>query len=475
MLTTKQRSIALYSLVVLFLVGAVWILAAYFMAATLTIVTNDASNTIVVQENNPHPHPINIHQNGTRVTVRVEAGTYTLTAKSTSTSSMQVVKLGIGEHKTITLNPGTVTSSTSNIVPVTTLGAGSFVASSDQLTFIDRNDPNYPLYSVNKTNRVSIVDNSRSYRNIGWADPSFGIGLVMKDTVNYGLVKIDNQNVRSISLPFSYTQYVSYAVAPDRSWYVTDGHTIFHANADGSFTKIYSSKDIIRLGVASNQAIQMSQQPVGAPRPTSVAVLHTDGTKYQVAGELYEAAWSPSGKKLVTSGDQTNIYDDQLNIIGTMPNSNVISPVWLDDSTLLYVLGGSVWSYNTTTGTVNRVVSIDPSVGNFSTLAISSDHHYVYVAVDRKGFSTITFDLYRFSIDNRPPADNPTISQRLLMLLPSVNAFCTENFMNFTTMTVLVQRNTAHHDCIDATRDSIVESKALDRQTVNRLNFQYIK
>ncbi|MDB5183739.1 MAG: hypothetical protein JWO07_420 [Candidatus Saccharibacteria bacterium] len=474
-MTTKQRSILLYSLIVLFLIGSAWIVYSFFADATLTITTSDATNSITLQENSPNSHPIDVTQNTKQAVVRVEPGTYTIVVASASTSTRQVVKLSFGERKAVNLNAGIVTTITGNLIPITSLGADAVTASSDHLSFIDRNDANYPLYNVDSSNHVSVLGGSRSFQTIKWGTNSFGIGLVKTGAVDYEIVKIQGQSISNVTLPFKVTGDIGFSVAPDGRWYVSDGHIIYSANGDGSFTKVYSSSDYVRIGSASNQSIEITQQPSGASRPTSIAVLHNDGTKYQIAGELYEAAWSPSGNKLVTSGELTGVFDTQLNKIAQMPDNNVVAPIWIDDNTILYIQGSDIWRYSLDSGKSDKVAAIDPLVGNFSDIRMSDDHAYVYATVDRTGFAITTLDLYRFGLNNQQPTNDSSVAQKLLVVLPSSAPICIANVMNFSATSIVMKRNSTNQDCVNTTKNSIVSSKTLDSASVNVLNFQYLQ
>ena len=48
--------------------------------------------------------------------------------------------------------------------------------------------------------------------------------------------------------------------------------------------------------------------------------------------------------------DVTAIFDDKLNKLDTPPTGNFISPVWLNDSTILYSSNYTVYRYDMNTG-----------------------------------------------------------------------------------------------------------------------------
>ena len=476
MLSTKQRTIIIYAIIGVFIAGVAWIIIAYFAASTLTLTTNDLSNTLLIHENKPTPRNIDISQNGKEVIARLEAGNYTVTAQNKVTSTAQVIDIGIGEHKTITLNLSAASSIIMSEMPVTSLGAIYFTASENNITFVDSNNPNNPLYSVDQTNHTKLVDGKHTYTSIRWADASFGIGFVSYGTTNHGVVKIDNTNVSDVVLPFSPDEAFSYAVSPNRTWYVSDGHTIYRANGDGSFTKIYTTdvKSSVTIASASNNAIILTQKVSAVAREGSLIILHNDGTKYQIEGELYNSAWSPSGDKVVTTGDTAEIFDDKLNPIRQLPQGNFISPVWLDDNTLVYGLGSNVWRYKLDTGRAEIIVSLDPLLGAFSVIKPDSEHNFLYASLYSSNSTNPTYSLKRISLGNKQAPD-PTTAQHLGIILPLVDSTCSVNFMNFTSLTVLTKQTAPGQNCVATARNSFVDSKIMDAASVSALNFEQIQ
>jgi len=469
----KARTTLMYTVIGLFMAAIAWIVVSYFLSASLTITTDDASNTILVSENKPTRHGI-LTQAGISVSTRVEAGDYTVTVESASTSIMRTVSVGIGEHKTITLDLHSDALPITTLSPVTTLGASSFTAASDHLTFIDHNDADTPLYTVNTTNQVTTLDNNHSYVSVKWANPSWGIGLVSKGSANYGLVKIDGSSVSPITLPFTAQKSIAYAVSPNMTWYISDDHTVYRANGDGSFTKVYTSSDNVAVVAASNDAVLFSTKPSNAPRATGLAVLHQDGTKYQIAGEQYESAWSPLGDKLIVSSDSTtDIFDAKLNAIAPLPQGNVVSPVWLNDTTLLYVLGGNVWRYDMTTGEAKIIISIDPLVGTPSSIVPDTSGTFLYISVFRANFNNPTFMLGRVSLGSQQPPDGIT-AQHLNIIFPDVDSACTINYMNFTALSIVYKQSYPGQNCVSTARDAAVDSKVLTASEAALLNYQQL-
>lgn len=472
---TKQRTILMYTIGGLFLVAVVWIIFSFATGATLTLTTNDSDATWLVHETSPEPQNINVPSGGKRVDLRVEAGTYTVTVKNKSTSSIQIVTVGIGEHKTITLNLNSINVLIPSPQPVTSMGAGSFMITSASMTFVDRNSSDSHLYYVDSSNRTRLLDGRHTYQTIQWADDSFGIGLVKLGSLGYGLTKIEDKTVTDVALPFTSNDPIGYAVAPNRAWYASDGHTVYRANADGSFTKVYTAGSNKNLYVvsASNDAALIAEKDKNTVREGNLIALHTDGTKYQIEGEVYESAWSPSGDKLVTSGDTAEIFDNKLNVTHVLPQGNVGSPVWLDDNTLLYSLSGNVWRYDLSDRKAHVIATVSDTVGTISTIGPDSTRDYLYISVYRNGFATPTFSLGRVSIGSKPVPDSSTAAL-LSVIFPYTESGCTLNTMNFSALTVLFSTTSAHPNCVEAAKSNIVNSKVLRTDTTAALNFQQL-
>jgi hypothetical protein len=474
MSSVKQRTILIYVLAGIFFLAIAVFVFVYLTSAKLTLLTNDASNTLYIHENSPNPRNIDVQQTGVKVFAQLEPGNYTVTSKNAFTSSMQVIDLKVGETRTISLNLETASGIIMEASAVTSFGASSFAAASDHLTFIDSNDDSAPLYTVDGQNVVHVIDNKHVYAGAKWADDTFGIGLVTTGATNFGLVKIDGATVSEIALPFTPQKWVDYAVAPNRTWYVGDGHKIYRANDDGTFTNVYNSNKFVSLASASNSAILMTEQDEKSAREGKLIVLHNDGKKYQIDGEQYESAWSPSGDKLVTSGDTSEIFDNKLHHTHHMPQGNFSSPVWLDDNTLLYTFGSKVWQYNVQTGRAIVIVSIDRAVGSLAMIRPDSSHDFLYTTLYHAK-SSHPYTLSRVRLGDKPLPDSSQTAQHLTLVLPyTVAKSCSINFVNFTALTIPVKQLASGNDCVATAKSVFVYSKVVSSDEVSRLTYQQL-
>lgn len=365
---------------------------------------------------------------------------------------MQIVKIGIGEHKSITLN---ITDQIYSPIsePVTSFGAGGISASATALRFIDRNVAEHPLYNVDSGGNVTLLDQNTTYTNVRWADPTFGIGYGLDKNNNYVIRLVQDNEVRPVIAPFAVDIKTSYGVAPNHTWYLSDGHTVYRANGDGSFTKVYSNQDLVTIISASNDALLLSQKNDQSAREGSLIILHANGEKYQIEGGAYEAAWSPSGDKLVTSGDTSKIFDAKFKEVAKLPSGNFLSPVWLNDNTIFYAVNNKVMRYDIDTGKASTLLSFDSVTGTPSQIVVSKEKDYVYVAIQKGGDrSGISFRLERISLNNKQPASTAP-AQELNLLIPNTVKGCSLNYMNFARFSILLKYQSGiTADCTPAVR-----------------------
>ncbi len=458
-MTSQQRHTLIVALIVILLGVFGWIIVWYFSMATLTITTNSSSNTIMVRQDlNTTQNQVDVDQRGNTAHLRLSAGTYIITVKSVSQTANKIVKLGVGEHKELTMNLGDAAIKNAESEPVSSFGAASIAASKDTLRFIDRNSADHRLYSVDSSGTVNKLDPGTIYTNISWANPAFGIGYGTDKNNHYVFTKIEGNFVTHILTPFTVNVSSSAGVAPDQTWYVSDSHTIYRGNADGSFTKIYTSPQSVGILTVSNDAILLWQKAKNNRREGNLVIIHRDGEKYQIEGEAYEAAWSPSGKKLVTSGDTSELFDDKFNKIGVLPSGNFMSPVWLDDNTLLYGVNNRVMRFDLSTGEASTYISFDPVTGSPSQIKPSVDGDYVYVSIQKGGNRPeLSFRLDRIPLQGQNPPTVPI--HEFNLLIPNTIGGCDLNYINFAHFSIITNPVSPSTNCIPAVKEYITSYK----------------
>ena len=466
-MNTQQRQTLFISLIVLFLITVGILIVWFYSYSSLVIVTNSPTNTILVrQDTGKTQNQIQVDQKGNRAELRIPAGTYIVTAQNNAQSAMQIIKLGVGEHKSITLN---ISEQVYNPIsePVSSFGAGGISASATALRFIDRNVAEHPLYNVDSGGNVTLLDKNTTYTNVRWADPELGIGYGLDKNNKYVIRLIQGNEVRPVIAPFTVDIKTSYGIAPNRTWYIADGHTIYRAGGDGSFTKIYNSQDLVGIISVSNDALLLSQKSEQSAREGSLIILHTNGNKYQIEGGAYEAAWSPKGDRLVTSGDTSKIFDTKFKEVAKLPSGNFMSPVWLNDNTIFYGVDNKVMRYDIDTGKASTLLSFDRVTGTPSQIVVSKEKDYVYVAIQKGGDRAgISFRLERISLDNKPQSTDVP-AQGLNLLIPNTVQNCALNYMNFAHFSVVLRHvGNTNSDCVPAVRNYL-ESYDVPLQNVS--------
>lgn len=457
-MNTRQRELLMIALGIVFLVTAALAVVWYLSLATLTVTTDDSANRIKVRRDyGTRQEQITVNQDGKRAQLQLAAGTYIITVQNFTKSSVQVVTLKAGEHKDIMINTKTETFEAVSS-EVTSYGAGNTVASHDTLRFIDRNSGDRPLYSVDSHGRVSVLDKKTRYTNVKWAGTSFGIGYGINRNNKYVFTKIEGNSVETVVAPFTVSVTSSYGVAPDKSWYISDGHTVYRANADGSFLKVYSTDEEVAIVSTSNDALLLSQKPPQSTREGALAILHTNGDLYKIGGEAYEAAWSPSGKKLVTSGDTSKIFDGKFNVIGTLPSGNFLSPVWLDEDTIIFGVANKVMRYELSSGKATTLLSFDPVAGTPSHISVNEEGDAIYVAVQKGGDRpNLVFRLEKISLKGGATTKVPV--DKLNLLIPNTIRGCNLNYMNFTRFSIIIDYVSSPKNCVPAIKDYITSYK----------------
>jgi hypothetical protein len=456
---------------VLFLLAVGFAIIWFFTLASLTVTTNDASNTIFIrQKSATTQQQVTVDQQGNTTTAQLAPGTYIVTVQNATQTASQVLTLSAAEHKAITINLQPQGSNSITNEPVSSMGARSVSVSKDLLRFIDNNTADRTLYSIDSSGTATKLDGSVMYTSVSWANPNFGIGYGLNHDNRYVFTKIEGNFVTPIKPPFSVTAASSTGVAPNQTWYVSDGKVVYRGNADGSFTEVFKSDNKLKIMTVSNDALLLSQQGPDGRGEGNLITLHQNGDKYQIEGEAYEAAWSPSGDKLVTSGDTSEIFDNKLNKIGTLPQGNFMSPAWLDDNTLVYGVSNSVIRYNLNTGASSTMMTFDDVVGRPSQIVPSVENDYLYTTIQKGGDRpTITYRLDRLPLKNQTPVDVPV--GKFALLIPNTVSGCELNFMNFAGKFSIITKSSTNNNCAASAAQYFTDYGA---STAN-LTYQQIK
>lgn len=449
MLNVQQKQTMYIALAVILLLAFGWVIVWFYTLSSIQIHTNSIGNEIIVNQiTNNSTNPVKVESKNASATVRVAAGTYAVTVTNGEQTKSQIVKVGIGETKKLEMSLGNSTIFT-NPEPVTSLGAVSLAANKELVRFLDKNNPNGEIHNLNSTGTMTSLDSTVFYKQIKWSSsPDFGLGIGTEKSTNKLVIrKVDGNEVTTVITPFKPNQSTTIGVAPNKNWFVSDGKSVYQGFNDGSFKKLYSGDNILAIISASDNAILLSSYKEKSIREGSLLSLHTDGTKYQISGSVYEAAWSPDGKKILATGDTNGIYDDKLNKVNLTVNGNVAGLAWLDNDTVVYGLQNKLIKYTIKDGTTNTILSFpDSNYPYISYSTLSKDHDYLYVTIQKGTLRTsLKYKTYRIGLNGQPVPDLPL--QSLDLLIPNTTYGCKFDFVNFNQFHILAHAINPGADC----------------------------
>lgn len=449
----KRLIIVATCVVIIAVVG--WLLYMFFNQATITVTTKSVTGSMSLFRSFPTRETISVKLSNGTSTLRVPAGSYTVTLIEGDASAQQNVELRAGDNKTIALNIQRM----GVVEPVSSMSGGFMIASKNKLRFVNRSG-NAGLYSIDESNRLQPTDTSFKYRSASWADTSFGVAKVVNSSGDQLLVAIDNDAIKTVNLPFKNTSTLSYSIASNRDLYVSDGHAVYSGTVEEGFNKIYESSDQVTVNAASPNAVLVSQQGPISERTTGLVVLQKDGQKFQIGGEVYEAAWSPSGNRLVTSGDTSEVFDKSLKRITSLPRGNVNSPVWLDDDRIVYGITDKLWLFTLSTGHASAIASVG-GTGAISQLAPDIDGSYLYISMQKTDTRRdIQFRILRIGLAGQDTL-NP-LAQKLATVFPYTLNDCSIGYVNFLRTSVTAN----NQGCIQKAKD-LLNSYGVDQGSLD--------
>ena len=456
---TRRLKIIIISIVVVLLLGIIALVAyPYLTTAQLSITTNSSDNTIAINRITPNAQSIDTENATGSFSTRVPAGTYSIAVKNKYFASQQVVNVKAMETKNITINLNSI----KDVEPVSSRSASYVVADNNSLAFIDRS--NRSLYRIDSNNNEQLIDSTHGFSTAEWSDVTYGVG---QDT-NSNLYKINNNTVTPIVAPFSYDAKTTYYLAPNRDLYIANGKTLYISTAEGGFKQLYVSSQQISVITASNTNVLLGESNPEKKEGALVAVSRTGSTN-KSTGEAYRAAWSPSGKYLVTSSDvETQVVDAKLHKVISLPTTNVNSPVWLDDHTLLYGVSDGVWKYDVQSGSATLLASVG-DVGQVSQITPSKDGAYIYISIqETNNTDGLSFQLSRLGLRGQVSS---VAVQKIKLLIPNTISSCNLNYINFTKTTILVQGSLADKQtCLKSAQDYLWQYSV----NVSQLQFTFV-
>ena len=362
-----------------------------------------------------------------KLSASLRGGTYTVTVNNRSFSSQRVVQIKSRQTEHISVNLQTI----GQVEPVTSAEVYALMATSSSLTYIDLSG--HSLVNVSSENQVQALLPGVSVSGLYWASPSLGVAQDQFGT----LFSVQGLVVKKMSLPIIPT-INNYAISPNGLLYFSNGKTLYAGALNGSYKQILNSDTPISIINATNNGVLISvgadSNDVSINRKDSLQLISPQGKTYSGNIDVDDAAWSPNGLDLaVTTDTGTTVYDSHLKTLYQLPQSNVDSITWLNNTTVLYGIASNLWSYNIQTQTANVLTNVS-DLGYVSEIYPSQDGSYIYIGIQSS--STNNIYLTRLGLNKQPVS---AIMQQLQIFLPNIYQGCSLGYLDFTSPTIVVQ------------------------------------
>ncbi len=422
----KRAAIALLCLLFVALV-VVWIVH-YLTTGRVIITSSDKYSTISLSTTSGSPLP---QQGHSKLVARLKAGRYVANVTGGSLGTSKVITVKARQTAHYILNP----VQASGIEPVLDDTATAVAADSSQLLYINGNGN---LSKINSDNSLTTLASSTTLRSVSWADTGFGVG----SDPDGNLYTITNGSVKPVHLdvPNDDHDVPVFAVGKKQQIYVAVGNTVYLGGAGGNFKKIYTAPLDVSLLVPGNVQVAVisfvyaDDAHADKNKSPSIAIVNDSGKTVKRSVGAFSAAFSPSGSYLaVADHSGGEVLDNKLNVVYTIPQSNFSTPFWLDNTTLLYAVGGQLWSYNINQQK-SRVVANTPLAQPITELSLSSDGSYLYLGVADQNQSQ---EIKRIGLRGQKVAD---IVYKLQDILPAQMGVYNVSMVNFSGVPTVIAR-----------------------------------
>jgi hypothetical protein len=441
-LILQNKKIRLVLGVLLLTVVIVWATVSW-LSGTIKIKTNNSANLIVLYSLDDSGKPSEVSRGQGSVDFTGWGGHYQAVASNRISSAKQKIELKARQTTTYTINLST--KSLATVEPVLPFGVFGVAADKSQLLYVDTQSKR--LYRLDASGLPVLLNPDVVFKKVSWANSSLGVGV----GDNNQLYLIKDGVVGLLNTPFTYdgTSSADAAIASGGRVYISFGHTVYASNSQGDFKKFYTTTSDQPKLIAGKDHLAIvdktdnkgsGEDAAGAPL---LKVVDAAGRVSKKNGGAYEYTWSPDGKFLALSGDSGSpIYDSSLKQVGQLPSGNVNNITWLTNTTLLYGVNDSLWSYSTNSKTEEQIATM-PLGGAVSGIYPSLDQSYVYVdsakasgdyIFDRVGLTTLAKSV-------------PDYINGLSVFFPTNNSDCTYSYTNFINPTIVMSPDINDQNC----------------------------
>jgi hypothetical protein len=386
----------------------------------LTINTNDPNATITASAKGSS------QKLTSGKAAQVASGDYIVTVEDAGNQTAQFVHVTAGQSSRYTIN---LLTAAAKAEPVADVNALDFTVGPSSLLYIDQQK--YQLFQINNQNTLSGPRSQVAFTLDQWAAGStYGAGI---DNAGAAYA-ISDGNVAQLSPAAGAATTV--AVAPDRTISIAYGSKIFQGTPQTGFRQVFDAGRAPSYLLATNGQLALittgHQGSSGKDDSASVDVINAAGKHVQKSLDLYQAAWSPDGKYLLTTADSgTAIYDSSLNLVQNLPNLNVSNPVWLGNKVVLYNLHDRLWQYDLSEGKA-RVIAQMPTDHAIANIVPGPDGAYVYLSVQHDPGSNNDLFIERVGLHGQTPSPASAVQAQL----PTFTDRCLISLVNFTAPTI---------------------------------------
>ena len=347
----------------------------YFSTGKIVVVTDNEKNTISLQKTSGSKPFVKIGMGSLSATV--SHGQYIATVKNGFKTTVQVIDFKKG-HKSFRYSVSL--ASLKKIKPLASKNAQDIAASNSKLVYLDGSS--HTLYKINSKNNITQINSAYEFQTIKWVDPSFGVG----QSSSGSLYTIINNYINPLDVPFSYNgKLVNFDIGPNKQVYISYGSSVYTANLEGKFRKIYSATSSNPAIAATADYVAVADTQYGKTAsnvkdPLLTVVSSSGKTIGKDAVEAERQVWSPNGQYLA-SVNETNpiIYSSSLHKVGVVPASSVVGQMaWVNNSSLLYATNDEVWVYNLPAQKAELIAKASPA-NPVTDFAVNKEGSSVYL------------------------------------------------------------------------------------------------
>jgi hypothetical protein len=463
------KKVSLVFTVILFVVLGLYLLYGKVTVAHITIITNNADNVVSVTRTSGVGSSKRIVQQQGDIKINLKAGQYTINVANKVFETSQTITVKARETKSYTLNLDVAAA----VEPVLSEGAIAVSASSDHLYYVDEQSGS--LYKLGADGLPVLLSNTVAFKSLKWAGESFAVGLGSDGK----LYVVNADTVTLLNVPFTYNgQSINYSVAGNGDVYVSSGRDIYSLFGS-TVKKVYVAQSSRPSLVAGKQSLAvLDQHPKDSPSPIKggengssesyVTLVDAKGKTISKALEGYEFAWSPDGNQFAVSSDEiSKVYNKDLRATSVIPSSNPNSLAWLDNNTLLYGVGESLWSFNTNSSKATLIANM-PLGGAVSGIYPSADDNYVYLAVASSDGGSYT--LARIGLKNQAVTDK---ALQLGANLPKELNECYLGYINFIKTRLVLKADPVFKEGCRIQTQQELQNDGLDSQGYAQIEENY--